>query len=111
MHSTEDHTGAQQLLRGVCDVLDRMGFRMRDGGLGLTVESTSEGVKVIWRRGHTPLRAATRLVPTGTGGASDGGYGRGANAAVVAAVAAVLEAAGYQVRRENFGLLVTADPR
>lgn len=60
VYTTEGHAGdGRQLFQRVCDALDRVGFRMRDGGLGLAVESTPEGVRVRWRQGHVPLRSAS----------------------------------------------------
>lgn len=113
MYGTEDGAGEEwKLLRGVCDALDQVGFRMRDGGLGLTVESTPEGVRVGWRQSHTPLRLTTGRAPGRApvgSSASDRGYGQGINAAIVAAVVAMLEQAGYRVRAERFSLLVTPD--
>lgn len=96
----------RQLFQHVCEVLDRAGFRMRDGGRGLMVVSTSQGVRVGWRPGLTPLRFVAGLGRDGSDGAP-GGYGRGIQAAMGVAVAAVLEQAGYHVHAQDKDLIVT----
>ncbi|MEY9892778.1 hypothetical protein ABIA31_006456 [Catenulispora sp. MAP5-51] len=79
-----------QLFQRVCDVLDRAGFRMRDGGMGLTITSTPQGVHVSWRPAHAPVHPAAGL-----------------RAALVTAVTSVLEQAGYLVYAEEEDLLIT----
>jgi hypothetical protein len=102
---------APRLFQDVCDVLDGVGFRMRDGGLGLTVEPTPEGVRVGWYGDPFALSSTTPLWSVGSSGAAHGGHGRGLNAAMAVAVGAVLRQAGYRVREENFELIVMADGR
>lgn len=110
MYSGEGHAGDErQLLQGVQDVLDRAGFRMRDGDFGLTVVSTAAGVRVGWGEGRIPLRTVNDLWSVGSGGLPGSGYSRGLNTAMVVAVAAVLRQAGYRVRVEDVELIVAAD--
>jgi hypothetical protein len=93
----------------MCDVLDQVGFRMRDGGLGLRVEPAPEGARVVLGEDGTPLPLATDLWSVGSSTAPDGRYGRGLNTAMVVAVAAVLRQAGYRVRVEDLELIVSAE--
>lgn len=102
----------RQLFQHVCDVLDRAGFRMRDGGRGLMVVSTPQGVQVGWRPHHTPGSSADAVGRGavgggGGGGGGPGGYGQGIKAATAAALAAVLEQAGFCVLTQDADLLVT----
>lgn len=97
----------RQLFQHVCDVLDRAGFRMRDGGRGLMVVSTPQGVQVGWRPSHTPGSPADAWGRGTAGGGGPGGYGQGIKAATAAAVAAVLEQAGFCVLAQDTDLLVT----
>ena len=91
-----------QLFQHVCEVLDQAGFRMRDGGRGLIVAATPQGVRVGWRPAYTPV---TGLAPAAAEDAPDG-YGRGIQAAMAVAFAAVLEGAGFSVSRQDTDLVV-----
>lgn len=104
----------RQLLRHVCDALDRSGFRMRDGDRGLLIEATAAGVRVSWRPDYTQVRPAIDAGPGISGVAQGGyvqsGYGQGIKAAMAAALVSVLEQAGCQVHAGEAGLLVTGRP-
>lgn len=99
----------RQLFQHVCDVLDRSGFRMRDGERGLLIEATAVGIRVSWRPDYTQMRPAIDLGRTSFSDGQDS-YGRGIEAAMVAAVVSVLEQAGCQVQTGDASLLVTGRP-
>lgn len=99
----------RQLLQHVCNVLERSGFRMRDGDRGLLIEATPVGVRVSWRPAYAQTRPAIDLGRVGSGDGQSG-YGQGIKAAITAAVVSVLEQAGCQVQAGDASLLVTERP-
>ena len=104
----------RQLLRHVCDALDRSGFRMRDGDRGLLIEATAVGVRVSWRPDYSQVRPSIGAGAGSPGGAQgsygQNSYGQGIKAAMAAALVSVLEQAGCQVHAGDAGLLVTGRP-
>lgn len=96
----------RELLQGVCGVLDRAGFRMRDGDRGLDVEWTPEGVRIQWLARYAAPAPSTGFEHTRRGSAVLD-YGQGARAALAVALTAVLEQAGYRVQAEGAALLIT----
>lgn len=88
-----------QLFQRVCNALDQAGYRLRDGFRGLTIVPTPQGVTVGWSPSYTPHTIA---------GSKAVDYGQGIKAAMVAALATVLEQAGFDIQKSDAYLLVTA---